>query len=217
MGILDWLSNKKKAKRELTLTNTNIAFNLPFTKIGDVFSDSDYFAKQITSDTYEIKIYNNLFSHNHEDKVIIVKAVEMKMIYDGMHMPHYGLYRPTKEELKELKELEEEMVRWRKSKKLNCFKQLPSHLRQEIVDEAMLKSLMQSNEADPLYQEFEGWNRLTELRNKKGENHLRSNVIHREIDRNKLQYKYLPIILRFSLDELMEAHASASLEDEISN
>lgn len=196
----------------------NARFNLPFEGVrGSKHEMKDCIIIEIDYDQYELGVKDNFsISPGNIAQMIVIDAATVKAIIDGAHRPDLGLYRPTEEDRKELQNLKDEFSRWKKNKKLESFKSLPAHLRQEIVDEAILRDLMTSNRNEPLNQEFDGWKRMTELEEKFGPNYLRPRAFIRpESDYMTHEYKYIQIIENFTLQELTNAHAEASLEDEL--
>lgn len=209
----------------------NIKFNLPFRGPGDVYSGYDFDAIQRGYDDYEVKVHgrNSInygaaaigggvgaysASYNpHNGNSFRVDAKTMKYIIDGVSLPHLGLSRTSNEEIEELESLESELLKWKKQEQLNKFKLLPTHIRQEIVDEAIVNNLVNSQPSDD---EFEDITRLRELRGKINPQVLRYSHDNQST-LNSLKLKYEAFINKFTTNELMEAHIEASLEDEIVN
>jgi hypothetical protein len=129
----------------------------------------------------------------------------------------------TSEEIKELDQLEIEAKAFIKQSKLNKFKGFPSHLRQEVVDDAYIRDLIASlgNENE---KNFPDAARLNHLRNKKqnynypGQVHISSSsYFHYDgLVNGSFVSKYEHILKHFTTEELAKAHAEACLEEDIS-
>lgn len=124
-----------------------------------------------------------------------------------------NIFSITPKEEEELNELEGDFELWKKHQELLAFQGLPSELRQEIVNEALIKDMM--DKIDHVDEsEFDDIDRLNELRNKKSPGirfaHARGFIVS-----SPSPYRYINVLERFTLSELMDAHAAASLEEEL--
>ena len=217
------------------MNDYNQRYSLPFNGPGTCYEGHDFHARQVERNRYEVMskrhTYGGLFggaapihsltaNNPFTGNAHLVDAGTMRRIIDGEHFPQYDLYRMSKEEVEELKELEKELRVWKKQEELNKYKLLPSHIRQEIVDEALLVDLM--GNAEPLNQKFEYWERMQELRHRENEassysNHVHAGNYNGPSPSGGFTLKYGPILNKFKTDELLEAHAEASLEEEIAD
>lgn len=134
----------------------------------------------------------------------------------------------SEDERKELADLREEKKRWIRQEKLRAFKELPSHLRQDIVDEAYIKnSLDKMRSVDE--SKFDSQQRLLDLEHKEASTYqttyggtftfqpsmwMTSGQLDVDLGTN-MWYKYGPIIDEFTLDELANAHSEATLEEQL--
>lgn len=215
----------------------NIQYSLPFTGIGSEHGGQDFTARQAGEDSYEVRV-NDPFSpfggnmNLTSNGMLIptgtgagycqhmVDAATMRRIIDGEHLPHLGLHRMSDKEKDELKGLEAELNKWKRLEKLRKFKSLPSHIRQAIVDEAILKDLMGDMDEGVDENKFPDYDRVKDLRSKQKPNFLRNAQFRGHnvnIHDHQHMFKYGFILEKFTTDELMEAHAEASLEDEIAD
>jgi hypothetical protein len=129
----------------------------------------------------------------------------------------------TSEQKERLAELRKGFDIWRKQQKLNKFKGLPEHLRQEIVDEAIINDMALKIQ-DVQDSDFPGHQELANLTSIKV-----SSGIFDSIDINFsasftgynasiiTTTKYYAITSLFTKDELMNAHMEASIEEQINN
>lgn len=208
---LEGFIDKGPQAKDQPMPDLNARFNLPFKHINDKKVGQDFVIKWISYNTYEVIIDPH---HSYSSHVITVDAQVARDIIDMKHMPQIGLYRISKEEEQELKQLREEETQWRKNKKLELFRKLPSHLRQEIVDEAILKSIVTN---DHLADDFHGFKRIRELEEKEGSYKYATRLTSIAVDQWQFDYKYAIIINTFTLEELSDAHSEASLEDALEN
>ena len=131
--------------------------------------------------------------------------------------------RMTDEQKERLAELKKELNIWRKQQKLNKFKGLPEHLRQEIVDEAIVNDMILKIQ-DVQDSDFPGYQELANLTSIKMPNNL-FGPIDINFSASFAGYsastitatKYYAIISLFTKDELMNAHMEASIEEQINN
>lgn len=120
----------------------------------------------------------------------------------------------------ELDNLESKLAIYTKNKKLERFKQLPSNIRQEIVDEAIIKDLRFKFTETEAIDDFLDLERLNALRIRDySRTYMRGRGIKiNPISDHTMQHLKYPFITNiFTVEELMEAHAEASLEDEIAD
>lgn len=131
----------------------------------------------------------------------------------------------TSKETDELNQLESEIKHWKHRKQLDKFRKLPANIRQEIVDEALLKDLLTDYEHNTIDEtQFDNYERLAELRNKDNYNPWGNAKMgghyHHGYSEERYQvhhWKYSAIHSQFKTDELLEAHSEATLEEELSN
>jgi len=135
----------------------------------------------------------------------------------------------TDEEKKKLQQLREDRVRWIKEKKLNDFQKLPSHIRQEMVDEAYVRDFLNAIdnvniidfpgnkevmelEVKETYNSYNGTTILTTMGGNWPTNNIRLDGADYHIY-NHVNFKYGKILDEFTTSELAEAHAAATLEE----
>ena len=181
----------------------NISYGLPFLGINSTWVGADYSAKQVADDCYEVTV-------NPYSPPVWVDAQTMKKIVEGFSVPHIGLFRQTAEEEERLRELEDELKAWKKQKRLDMFKALPPDVRQSIVSESFIRDL-QDNYA---YQDEADFPDIDEL------NSLKSSIFDTGMKYSNMNsftydFKFWPILNDFSTQELLQAHADISLEEEI--
>lgn len=126
----------------------------------------------------------------------------------------------TDEESNELNQLESELRNWKHNKQLDKFKQLPAKLRQEIVDEALLKDLVSDYNHDRInVSEFDSYKRMLELRSKRHNPWADVNINHsyNDFNQNYYHWKYDSIFKQFTTEELVAAHTEVTLEEELSD
>ncbi len=121
----------------------------------------------------------------------------------------------TSEESTELSSLEADLEVWHKQQKLAKFKELPTHIRQEIADEACMKYMY-----DDFYNvdesKFEYIDRINELKIKQGMAYNTSYYMGAQTDCDHAHnYKYHSFINEFNKKQILMAHAEATLEEEI--
>lgn len=131
----------------------------------------------------------------------------------------------TKEQHERLAELKKELEVWKRHQKLNKFKELPAHIRQEIVDEAIINDMV-SNINNIKESDFPNQQELLQLINCKSSNNIFATVdgtslglsynYHLGSSHSNIS-RYTSIIQCFTKDELIKAHLDASIDDEISN
>lgn len=133
----------------------------------------------------------------------------------------------TTEENSKLEDLKTEREKWIKSEKLKNFQNLPVHLRQEIVDEACVFECLKSMDSIDT-SKFEGQDEIGELETKNDKSKMNGNYISSaglsispSYDNgspyapNHNNFKYGKIIHEFTKEELMEAHAAATMEESL--
>lgn len=239
MGDRELLDLMKAAEKEDKAMNAlNQQFNLPFTGVGSMHKGPDFYATQIGNDAYRVNVNSSdpfslspqmmpdgriQMSHGlSSGQEHVVDAPTMRKIIDMEHLPEFGLYRMTDEEKEELEEMKTMMAKWKRREQLSKFKNLPTHLRQEIVDEAIIKEKavdIVREIPDTAYPDYE---RFQELKQKQGLHNnifggLHMDTIRPNYNHSGFVFKYAPIINEFSSDELQEAHSEASLEEELSD
>jgi hypothetical protein len=202
------LRSKLEPVQEPPEEDLNAKLGLPFSVPGDEHHGGDYNLKFLQHDKYELEVGSSLFGRGDS---FVISAAEAYKVMAGEHMPQLRLYRPSTEEVEELRSLENGLYNWKKQIGLNNFKKLPSHLRQAIVDEAIIKSMANTMYVDET--KFDDYKRLEELREKC--NRDRYHFTHHQAPTDRFSYHYESIIEQYELDELLEAHAEASLEDHI--
>lgn len=127
----------------------------------------------------------------------------------------------TPEEVKRLENLIADRDYWIKQEKLNAFKKLPPHLRQRAVDEACMKEYLENvNNIDK--SKFDGQDEIEKLesknRNNMGFTFSGSSL---SIDGTGSWYVdnstsgMVEITNYFTKDELMDAHATVTLEESL--
>jgi len=218
MGILDNFSSSATKKADMVY-EFNVNLNLPFEKVGDKFKDPDITITCVDYNKYQLFNLNLMAADPHagNHRIMTISGREVKMILDGAHMPHLGLYRPKKEEIIELEELELDLERWKRSEKLKIFQKLPAHIRQDVVDEIIIRDLLNDIEnVNTKPENFSDYSRVKELRSKiQSANSYITPYRVTHDSHYPYMSKYSFLINTFTASELMEAHASASLEDEI--
>lgn len=201
----------KSPKIKTVAVSLNTALNLPFSIPNDVFRMNDCEIRWITDDQYEL----NTKYYALNGASFVIDAHTTKQVIDGKSLPQYNLFRISKEEEKELNNIEKEYELWVKQYKLNYFKSLSSHIRQSMVDEAIIRKMsLQINKLDE--EDFPNVKRMRELRTKQDPRYM-PGMVSQSRRQCEYSYKYLPIISYFTLDELLNAHAEATLENEIVN
>ena len=218
ISMADEMEEQAEPKKSHADQNSaNITYSLPFYGVGSTHQGQDYKAMQVSEDCYRViptaMGIMNPFGSSEPDGYI-VDAATMKQILDGHHMPQYNLYRITDEERKELSDLEKELKNWRIQEQLKDFKNLPAHLRQEIVDEAILKNLMGSFEEEIDENNFISIKRIKDLRAKQYPDMFFGRAMP-DTGHGNYNFKYWPILNKFTTEQLQQAHADASLEDEL--
>lgn len=158
-------------------------------------------------------------------------AQSINSIFGGLGSIAYPSRGPsiTASEKARLEDLEKELVVHIKTSKLNAFKALPKDLRQEIVDEGLLRDClisMNSNHEGSFPDAAE----LSSLRNKNQNHYNGYNSIHPGLGglnhamglgsfghdyHVSIGGKYGQILAQFKTEELIKAHAEAALEEAI--
>lgn len=137
----------------------------------------------------------------------------------------------TPEERQKLDNLLRDRDMWIRSEKLRNFQNLPVHIRQDIVDESCLREcLMGMDEVNEF--NFDGQSEINKLEQKDKMSHYNSyrsgtqlspnfhsyiGPVDASYEPHNIQFKYYKIINEFTKDELMEAHAAATLEESLSD
>lgn len=120
----------------------------------------------------------------------------------------------SQEEYDELQELKAELKKWKQQQKLLLFQQMPAHIRQQIVDEALVSDTLKKMNNVP-EAEFPEFTRLQQLRKMD----LRSINFRYHDDMLGLQqapdFKWASLFNQFTVEELIEAHTNATIEEEI--
>ena len=204
MGFLNKIGARHISGLKRDDMAANITYSLPFTGIGSAYYGADYSASQIADNLYEVVTCG----HNQRH---VVDAATMSNIITGATLPHLNLFRLSQEEAAELRELEKELEKHEKQNKLNKFKALPVHIRQSIVDESILKDFsdeyFNNNEKDFMHAD-----RLKDLST------LQANMYYPISSPNfDFNFKFLPLLSDFTTEELLEAHAEVSLEEQIAD
>ena len=120
----------------------------------------------------------------------------------------------TNEEREELYRLQGERDAWVKNKMKLAFGDMPIELREEIIKEAHIRKCLHAIENIDI-SEFNNNNRIEELERAR---YNSSGMLHINInDDSGYNYKYSGIISRFTLEELEDAHALATLEEELND
>lgn len=167
----------------------------------DVTTDSINFPhQQVTYNAADVGIVNTIINTG-----ITVSNIAGQHIFIGPHI--------TDEEKKELESLEEELKVWKKHQELMHFKELSPELRQDIVNEAMTREAYRKMQ-DVKEEDFDHNDRLAELRNK---NSPSIQFVGHAVEFGPFEsWRFSGILNKFTLKELAEAHAEASLEEELS-
>lgn len=236
----------KKVKEQEGGGNFNNSYNLPFTKIGDTYQGTDFAAKCLGEDRFELHtgssrnnypslsgahpggpMSSTIASLSYGSSLSMIDAKTMKSVMDGDQLPHLGLPRMTSIQKDRLETLNKEFEIWKKQQKLVKFKTLPSHIRQEIVDESIVKDLVSKiNDIDldgfPDKKELDKLVNLQTSTNKQYQGPYATMAITSSfgLSTNSMNVdvqKYSKILSMFTTEELMRAHTEACLEDEISN
>jgi hypothetical protein len=169
---------------------------------------------QVGPDSYDVRSVSPHSGGYHS--FTVDGATVGSILSNGMPVSHTHFI--SEDEVKELESLEEEVKAWERQQKLVHFKELPRHIRQNIVDEACIKVMLQQmNNVDT--SKFEGWARLEELKNKR--NIVRGvtlTAVNGSIYMgHDYTYKYNGITSEFSKEELIDAHAEATIEEDMLN
>jgi len=121
----------------------------------------------------------------------------------------------SEKEQAKLQQLRKDKINWLKQEKLNNFKKLPAHLRQEIVDEANIKDFVNSI-ANIDKAGFPDQVEIDTLESKSN-SHSTLNGTWVGVDGFNttlhMPSKYQTIINEFTKEELGSAHAEATLEE----
>lgn len=132
----------------------------------------------------------------------------------GIHMTPPPM---TTEETNELEMLEQDLTNWKKQQKLVFFKELPVHIRQDIADEAYLKEV--AIKFDTIQDaSFDNISRMNVLKSKKDNRgppttHFTiANIGHWDTSDG---FKYKSFLDLFTKNEILTAHAEATLEEEL--
>lgn len=119
----------------------------------------------------------------------------------------------TENESKKLDSLKEERDKWIKNEKLNNFKELPAHVRQDIVDEAFIKEFIEDIDMVNT-DDFPDQKELENLEAK--EANVYNQFTDKDIDKGghyPMNFKYGRILDEFTREELMLAHTDATMEE----
>lgn len=142
---------------------------------------------------------------------------QIRAILSGTSLAAAGLpfQSLSDDERKELDELEVEYESFKKRQQLMKFQGLPSDIRQDIVNESKGRDFI--NSFDEVENgDFDSYDRMKELRAKKGPQvHFRG-MNHFDLQHTQ-KWRYEKILDIFSTQELEEAHATAILEEELSD
>jgi hypothetical protein len=156
-----------------------------------------------TNDTYTVKV-GGLSTD--------VDSQLMEKILNYQYVPNEIISQFTVDEEEELKELKVERDKYLTQQRLIAFQQLPAHIRQEIVDEAYLKeTIREISSVDD--SKFPNIKRYHQLKKK-----MDSSKVTFDVTSNVYlgyQYKYADLLNLFTLEQLTEAHTSATLEEQL--
>jgi len=126
----------------------------------------------------------------------------------------------SEKEKKKLDSLLADRNNWIKQKKLESFQKLPAHLRQQVVDESCIKECInQMNNIDT--SKFEGQFEIEKLEKKQYDpNQLVFNNVNISTGGTAWigydnYYKHTDITDQLTKDELMNAHAAITLEENL--
>lgn len=164
--------------------------------------------------------------YNPSSQTTITAKEASDLIYQNKIPTNVGLSTPdplTKEEEKELRQLEEESTSFIKNKKIEEFKKIPKNIRQRIVDVLVLKTFC--NEIGSINENsFDKIDKLRELRRKQS-------LANSQPYYNGLSGHYtvgihpstftaedsfiLNILDNIPKDDILKAHAEISLEEEL--
>lgn len=212
MGYTDnGVSKSDMNMQHLAITNSR-QYDLPTHGIGHSVQLVNFTITQIDVDLYRIEPRQG----GPSPSAYTTDGYTTSMIINGMIPIGYDLRQHASishKEQEELDTLKRSLSKWKHQEKLKRFQELPSHIRQEIVDEALLRDCVRDihDEASIDEKQFPDYDRLIELKLKNQEKNDRC------VDSNRFtgSSKYQAIISVFKTEELVEAHAQASLEDEI--
>jgi len=117
----------------------------------------------------------------------------------------------TKEECDRLAELEKELKKHKKQKKLKMFKELPAHVRQRIVDESYVNDFVR----DMYNVDSSGFEHEEEFRNLNArDNRLRIDNAA-GFGESFYRSRYDIIFEQFTGEQLADAHGAATLEESL--
>lgn len=127
----------------------------------------------------------------------------------------------TEDEKKKLENLKQDRDSWVKQEKVKSFQKLPAHLRQRMVDQACIKECLEEiNNIDQT--KFEGQSEIEALAQKEVDNGTyimldgtATTWNHVMLDGTNYTPHEVEIIDMFTKDELMEAHAAVTLEENL--
>jgi len=123
----------------------------------------------------------------------------------------YSPHDMTKEDHVRLQELQGLLAKWKLHKRLICFKQLSAKIREEIIEEKQAYNII--NKANNV--DTSDFKELAELNHLQMKNSYMG--YHMNINCNTENYplKYSIFVLNFTYDQLLEAHASVAIEEEL--
>lgn len=173
---------------------------------------------------------NSIARAEHNHNTLTGTAIQAVTTVSGVSTVSHAIITPplTDEEQQKLQDLHSEKNQWIKSERLKSFQKLPPHIRQDVVNEAIIAECVR--EMDSVYNErFERQDDIDELESKQHSHYASSshNLIvpmthagHPTIFPNMNpnhgnMYKYGNLINEFTKDELMDAHAAATLEENL--
>ena len=117
----------------------------------------------------------------------------------------------TIDEAKQLDILKKDRDLWLKQEKLKAFQKLPNHLRQDIVDEACIVECIKDM-SDIDVSKFDKNDEIYKLESKNGYYLAIDNATYHTYPHNS---KYPVIIGALTRDELVDAHAAITLEENL--
>lgn len=154
--------------------------------------------------TCDLRVYGN--GHFTVDRIVA------ESILHGNRHPEYGLHRLSESEKLKYVELEKELKDWKYKERLKQFSDLSPHLRQDIIDEAIVYNLSSSLDESLDEKAFPKIKDLEDLGYTANNN---KDACHRDVDTSNFKYYY--IFKAFKLNDLQNAHFNATLEEELSS
>jgi hypothetical protein len=160
------------------------------------------------------------------NSIAVTRTVDdIKVLYDfidtGEDRGYPRIFHMTSQESNDYYQIREELEKFRNQKLLILYKELPASYRQAILDEAKAAEVFRQMDRVPL-EEFEDYRKLMGLEAidqagaSPGYIHSR-HLVTFGTNFSQRGFEYAELIRRFSIDDLENAHAEATLEEEICN